>query len=340
MNSGSRGMVRSPRGALASSRGAPSHSAGMSRGHEEEFVDESGSEVRGVEEAREGILKFLTMTLGSVKVDTVTVQLFQHGFQSGKPFHHFPFNTTEDDVDNLADEIAEIAKADISDCGASKIAYAVMLAGHNGRKNFTLTIADNEESSNGGVNDAEMIPTLRHGWTQQMGHNQIMFEVTVGSLGAQNKRLSKENDRLVERIQHYEAERERYIESREAILSAQHDRDMDIKKQDSRNFYMGQVASMGMNTIAPLINNYMKEKFVPVKATPLENMMITLASTIETPQMQALLKSGILSAAQGHNLLQIVASIQEAAAKEKKEGGFIPPPTNKDPSDNRNGGLG
>ena len=337
-------MVRSPRGGLAPSRSqglAPRNAGPRDRGErDEEFIDEEGSEVQGVEKAREGILRFLSTALGSVKVETVTVQLFQHGFQSGKPFHYFPFNVAEDDVDNLADEIAEIARTDIAECKAAKIAYAVMLAGHNGRKNFTLEIADNEESHSG-VNDAEMIPTLRHGWTQQMGHNQIMFEVTVGSLGAQNKRLSKENDRLVERIQHYEAERERYIESREAILSAQHDRDMDIKKQDSRNFYMGQVASMGMNTIAPLINNYMREKFVPVKATPLENMMITLASTIETPQMQALLKSGILSAAQGHNLLQIVASIQEAASKEKKEGGFSPvPPGQAIDGTNRNGGLG
>ena len=334
--------------------GGPSHiptragSRGSREPLEADFIDEDGSEVQGVEKAREGILAFLNRTLGTVTVETVTVQLFQlfqQDFQkSAKPFNHFPFNREEDDVEALADEIIETARADISDCGATRIAYSVQIAGHNGRKNFELTIPDNEES---GAHDAEMIPTLRHGLTQQMGHNQIMFEVTVGALGSVHKRLAKENERLMERIQYYEAERERYIESREALVSRQHDRDMDLKKQETNRFYMGQIASMGMNTIAPLINNYMKEKFVPVKATPLENMMITLASTIDTPQMQALMKSGILTGAQIQNFLQIVSSINEAAAKEKKDGGFtvtpapVPTPSGSNVGTRGNdGGLG
>ena len=276
-------------------------------------------EVRGVEEARDGLRIFLSGTIGSVKVDKIVVLLFQHGFQNNEPFHHFPFDTKNDDLDQLVDEILQIAEDDIASCGANKISYAVKLPNHNGRKNFYLTTVSNDVEEGGlpGVNDADMIPTLRHITAQQMSHNQALFQVSIGSFGELLKNASKENARLRDRIQYLEAERERYIESREAILSQQHDRDMETRKQEKNDLYKGQIVSTAMNAVAPLVNNYVKQKLIPQKATPLEGMMIALASTFEPAQAEKLMQSGVFSPAQLANLLQIFDSIHQGFEAER-----------------------
>ena len=314
-----RGMVRASRDPAF--RGT---SREISRGTDD------GLEVHGVEEARDGLLKFLNESVGSVKIDTIIVQLFQT-LQSGEPIQHFPFNAS-DSIEQLTDDILQIAEQDIADSRAHKISYSVKLAQHNGRKSFALTTSSNDDEAAGSgmeMNGGEMIPTLRHITTQQMSHNQVLVEVAVGSLGGQLKRMGKENDRLVARVQYLEAERERYYESREAILSFQHERDMELKKQEKKDFYMGQIVSTGMNAVAPLINKYAKQMLVPQKATPLEGMMIALASTIGPEQVEKLISSGVFTSPQLQNFMQIVESIHKAFEEEKK--GQAPPPPGQVP---------
>ena len=306
-------------------------SRGMVRASRAEMTEDlPRPEVRGVEEARDGLRTFLSGTIGSVKVDKIVVLLFQHGFQNNEPFHHFPFDTKSDDLDQLVDEILQVAEDDIASCGANKISYAVKLPNHNGRKNFYLTTVSNdveEGRSLADVNDADMIPTLRHIASQQMGHNQALFQVTIGSFGELLKNARKENARLSARVEHLEAERERYIESREAILSQQHDRDMETRKQEKNDFYKSQIVGTAMNAVAPLVNNYVKQKLVPQKATPLEGMMIALASTFEPAQAEKLMQSGVFSPAQLANLLQIFDAIHKSFEQER-QGSSVSGPVN------------
>ena len=291
-------------------------SRGMVRGSRNEGLasrrEASGPEVRGVEDARDQVFAFLQDTVGTVKVDDILVQLFQHGFHGNEPFKHWEIKAT-DDLNELSEEIVQVAEEDISTAGAHKISYAVKLAQHNGRKNFVLTTVSNEDDGPGfGINDAEMIPTLKHITAQQMGHNQILFEAAIGSFGAQLKMMSKMLTKANERIEWLQAERERYMESREAIFSEQHDRDMDMKRQEKKDFYMGQIVSMGVNAVGPIVNKIAQQKIMPEKASPLEQMMIGLATTIDGAQADALIESKILTLSQLNSFMTIVRAIRES----------------------------
>ena len=297
MNS-SRGMVR-----------GSSSSSGLSRQRRDE--EPSGVEVHGGEDARDRVFAFLTETVGTVKIDDILVQLFQYGFHGNEPFKQWEIKPT-DDLNELSDEIVQEAEEDISTSGARKTSYGLKLAQHNGRKNFVLTTISNEDDGPGfGINEAEMIPTLKHITAQQMSHNQILFEASIGSFGQQLKMMSKMLTKANERIEWLQAERERYMESREAIFSEQHDRDMDMKRQEKKDFYMGQIVSMGVNAIGPIVNKLAQQKIIAEKATPLETLMIGLASTLEGPQIDAIIQSKALTLPQLNSLMTIVKTIRE-----------------------------
>lgn len=280
------------------------------------------SEVVGLDEAKELVYKFLSDNVGLVKVETLVWQLFQQGFQAGAPFSENTFSA-DDDLDKIAEDIVQAAEEDISTCGSHKILYSLKLAHHNGRRNFPLTVGGGNRPDAGasdmfGMNESDMIPTARNMIAQQMQHNHALMVTSVGGYSEQIRMLLKTLEMRDKRIEFLEAERQRFLDAKEAIMSLQHERDMQAEQQKKNNFRMDQIVSTGMNAVAPLINKYAGKLLIPEKATPLEGQMIALASTLKPEQVQGLISSGLFDPAQLANFMQIFQSIHDSFEAEKK----------------------
>lgn len=281
-----------------------------------------GPLVEGGDEARELIAKFLMHTVGEVKGATAIWQLFQHGMAGNEPLQQNEFELENINFEELSDEIITFAEEDIASCGNHKILYGLRLLHHNGRRNFQLKVGG---GGSGGTemdafgNESDMVPTGRNMNAQLMGHLQAVMQMNVGQTLEQFKIQQKAITRAYDRIQWLEAERERYMLSREAIMSQQHERDMDSKKQEKKDFRIDQAMSMGINAIAPLVNKYVGHALIPEKATPLEAQIITLASTMRNDQLKALMTSGIFDQGQLSNFVQMIQVVSEGIEEEKRK---------------------
>lgn len=297
--------------------------AAMSVRHSREMTRSEGPLVEGGIEARELVVKFLMHTVGEVKSPIAVWQLFQHGMAGNEAIQQDEFEIESVNFEEVADEIVTLAEEDISTCGTHKILYGLRLLHHNGRRNFQLKVVGAGSSGHADMdafgNESDMVPNSRNLNVQLMSHLQAVMQMNVGQTLEQFKIQQKAITRAYDRIQWLEAEREKYMLSREAIMSQQHERDLETKQQDKRNFRIDQAMSLGMNALAPLVNKYVGQKLIPEKATPLEAQLITLASTLTQEQLQAIMTSGIFNQGQLSNFVQMIQRISEGYEEEKRK---------------------
>jgi len=267
--------------------------------------------IQGVESARERVYRFLVDTVGAVKMDVLLAELFQHGFNHNKPFHHIEFHA-KDDLKEVAEAIVQAAEEDISGFSNQKLCYGLQLAQHSGRRNFELSVQGPGHSGSPLDSSSAMVPTLQAIVVQQMQHNQVIMETAIGSFAEQMKIQNETNAQREEQLQFLQLERTRYFEAKEAAMSLQHEREMQAKAQEKSDQRLDQLAATAINAAAPLVNKFVKQKLMPETATPLEGMTIALLSTLRKEQVDALLTSGLLSPAQASNLMHTLKTIQES----------------------------
>ena len=278
--------------------------------------------VEGGDEARELVAKFLVNTVGEVKTETAVWQLFQHGMAANEAIQQNEFEIENVNFDELSDEIVTFAEEDIASCGTHKILYGLRLLHHNGRRNFQLKVTGaggNHAEIDAFGNESDMVPNSRNLNVQLMSHLQAVMQMNVGQTLEQFKIQQKAITRAYDRIQWLEAEREKYMLSRETIMSQQHERDMEAKKQEKSDHRIDQAVSMGMNALAPIVNKFVGQKLMPEKVTPLEAQLITLASTITPDQLKQIMTSGLFNQGQQSNFLQMLQTISESFEEEKRK---------------------
>lgn len=294
MNS-SRGLVRSHRGEID-----------LSRDEEQEIDD---TEIVGGEAARRKVLAFLEKTVGEVKVDTIHIQLFQYGFNADKPFKNWEVKVDQDFTD-LAQDIVDVAETDITESQLKLARYGLLIAHHDGKTVFVLKVK--QANDNARMTDMENLPVLERILETTVAQNQFMFEASLGSLAQQLKTANKMLQKANERIQWLETEHERTMEVREAINSEQHTRDMEWKRQEKADQMKSQVMSMGINAIGPIVNKIAQQKLLPQTASPLEQMMIGLAMTVDEKQLPKIIESGAFDIPQLKSLLTIIGEIHKS----------------------------
>ena len=277
-----------------------------------------GPMVEGGDEARELVAKFLLNTVGEVKSEKAVWQIFQHGMAGNDALNQDEFEVENVNFDELADTIVTCAEEDIATCGNQRILYGVRLLHHNGRRNFQLKVGGGNSTEMEAFNN-ESDMNSRHMTVQLMGHLQAVMQMNVGQTLEQFKIQQKAIVRAYDRIQWLEAEREKYMLSREAILSQQHERDMEAAKQKKSDDRMDKMVSMAMNAFAPIMNKYVGQKLIPQQATPLEAQIITLASTMKMEQLQALMTSGIFDQGQLANFVKMIQVVSEGIEAEKRK---------------------
>lgn len=163
-----------------------------------------------------------------------------------------------------------------------------------------------------------MIPRASHLIQQQMQHNQIFAQLLVSGSTEQIKGYQEEIRELRKRCQFLETERTKYLDSREEILSLQHERDMKIRSQEKNDHRIDQLMSVGMNAAGPIVNKFVKQKIMPEKVTPLEGMMFALAQTMDAPQLKAFMESNIFDIAQRSNFMEILKTIHAALQEDAR----------------------
>lgn len=276
---------------------------------------EDPPEVEGVEDARERVLTFLTDTVGTVDASEITGILYQSGLIKD-PIWTFHFGPNED-KDELAEEVLQKAGNNLKDHGGShRIHYKLKLLHHNGNATFPLWLKRpendvHEAQFDNSINPTDLVPNVATMIQQQMVNNQILLETAVGGSREQIKLSNKMLERAYKRIEYLENKLEESFESREAVMSLQHERDLETKREEKKQQYMGQVISTGINAFAPLVNKVVKQKLMPETVTPLEGQIIALASTITAEKVQKLIASGAFDLAQLQNFLAMVKQVQD-----------------------------
>lgn len=282
---------------------------------EDEEDDESDPQVTGQERALRSILRFLNNTIGEVKAEgPLYAFIAQHNRE--KPFHTFEFDR-RDPLEQMAQEIIDVATNDISGLKRSQISYTLSLENHNGRATFCLNLPGGTSASS--MEESLLVPNARGLVGQQMEHNQALMQMSVGSWQAQIKMLMALVQTKEERIQHLEDERARFFEAREKLLSEEAERDRLAKRQEREEERIDQVVGTIMTGIPAVVNKFVGKNLLVEKATPLEGLMTALASQLTQEQVQGLIQSGILAPNQMATFVEILKTIHDSFEKERKE---------------------
>lgn len=164
-------------------------------------------------------------------------------------------------------------------------------------------------------------PTSEGLMASLMRHNNMMFQQhnaaihsLVSHLASSLQKKSEENERLM-------ADRVGTITIMEDLLSRKHERDMDVRQQESSITRKNEIWTKLSELLPIAVNKLAGKELVRQKSTAFEATVMTFMESIQSGQLDTIAKSGIFSERQlvlfGTMLEQMVK--QMTTADEKKE---------------------
>lgn len=151
-------------------------------------------------------------------------------------------------------------------------------------------------------------PTQRGLTTQLMRHLEVQFKVGTASTAQTMAALQRENARLTELVESYGNKQIELITMVETMHTQRHERELAsataLMKQDA----LRELMNKGMHLLPMIVNSIAKKRDVlPVKTTPVEQMVHSLVATLTPNQMEGLL--GQLNPEQQATLLSVAQAM-------------------------------
>lgn len=248
-----------------------------------------------------------------------------------------PFETVEYDLrlspDQLARKVVNKAVEYCDDFDSGKVRFQVRIEGAKGKIVFPITVPDRETDD-----ELDEAPNARGQAMQQMRHNEKLVNVVVKSMdktmqmfesaATMYKTMLQDRDN---RVKELESQHLTTIKTYEELNSQAHLRALEFRKLEKQEKRMDQVAGILMQGAPHLFNKLLggagapRDKVVSEDWTPLENILLGFANTIDADQLNKLVSAGIFRQDQIMGFMELMTALkekhdaQEAAAKAKSE---------------------
>lgn len=294
----------------------------------------------GMDDVREIVTEFLTKHTAQPPKNGAAMHkllVFQEfGGQSSEPFQSYPIDPSEDREALVEDVVSAIERA-AQEIGSGTIPFVLKMDGANARRRFTvehgLEEGEEEEFPKGFVPR----PTERGVLGQLMRHLEAQARLNSEMQLGQARINSTFMREMAERNRALEREAIRHATLFQELMTAQSEREtatMVAQRQEQRrDFLAEQLVPIAQTAATKLLGGSSKIVPAPGRETPLEQMVMSLVSSLSPEEMQ-----GILGALRTGNKVLMMEMIQgfqaakeqaAAAAQEQQNGqNGSTPPTN------------
>lgn len=285
---------------------------------------EDAETVEGQGEALDKVHRFIKNIQESVEMEGGFVfSLIQHGRASDE---EDPVFTSELEVTGnareLAQEIIDAAIEDVSEFFKGTHKYVVRADNVRARCLFSLKVNPKEEDED--MDDIEELPNKKGLLSQLMRHQEKIMKVAVGSVKSvidMQARSIKERD---SRISELEGRQIDTIKMTEDLMSGRHARDLEMRKLETKEKRMGEIAGVVMQGAPVLLSmiansqaktgadgNAPPAQMGPSpQSSPIESMVEALIGDLTPEQFAKIYESGVFSPMQIVTLVEIAKSVQ------------------------------
>ncbi len=262
----------------------------------------------------------------------------------------FPFDM-QTDIDDLANEIVDVAIDDCDGLKAKTMKYDVRAEGLEARCGFTLKGDDGEEED---MDDVDDLPNRKGLLALLMRHTQGSHKLVVGTSHDMITSLREENRELRGMLKDSMRQSMDNMKAYEELVSGRHVRDMELRRTENKDRRMDQLAGTVLQGFPLLVTKFLgggagaaAMQAVPGARTPMEGLLEGFLRTLDNEQFQSILASGLFRPDQITALVEIVKFAMErdeaekvAAAKKNDPtsatngaaNGAPPPPTDPQPT--------
>jgi hypothetical protein len=290
----------------------------------------------GIDEARESILRFLEEARKrSTKAVDLNVLLFQIGSGTNRddePLQSCVLRQGELELRPIADDVISAAEAEVERMGAGfeRVAFTVMIEGQQGQRTFSLRVLEDEQDPDDPFGGPAPIASQKAAIAMFMQHTQVLVR-SMHSQATDNYRLlQRENAELRRENAELRRERTRYISVYEEMVSANHEREMEIKRADQDMKLKERLGEQALRLGAPLVNAIAGRKVVSAAdngpETPLEFSVDEIVSSLTEDQIRRIMsgeqitdvltgEQKLIAASLFQLLMQRRAAKQEASSK-------------------------
>jgi chromatin segregation and condensation protein Rec8/ScpA/Scc1 (kleisin family) len=261
--------------------------------------------------------------------EELSVELWQAGQDA--PVQGWTFEV-DDDVEAIVDSILEEAEAHTRHGRSKRVNFEVRKPG--GKKERGVFFVVSLYHQGGEYDEIPEDPSDAGIKSQQMRHNEMLVQTLVNTFKtsselfqSQFKQLGKLVEAKEARIQQLEKERIKNIETFEALLQMQHERELSAKQIENSEKRKEQVASMITQLIPAIVNRLGGQKFMAEQSS-YEAMIEAFLATFTPDQLQGAMNGTLqLRADQKMGLLEIFQATQareEARKQAALNGGSEP----------------
>jgi len=163
-------------------------------------------------------------------------------------------------------------------------------------------------------------PATKEGMiAMQMRHNDAILRTSVMAMGGVVATLQKMNSRLADQNEHLVDDRLNNLKLVEDLMSAKHERELDVRKQEKQFAITGELLDKVKVFIPFMVNKMAGSKIMPEPTTPESLLVRSIVETLTPQQMEGL--KHILRPEQTIALLEVAeAEIKRQAAERNGQG--------------------
>lgn len=195
---------------------------------------------------------------------------------------------SEEGVRALFDDIMSMALADSAGYGQGvQVYHAQTFHGDSEKQSARFTFRVESDSEGDEENEGSSEPANKQGLiAQQMRHNEVLMKTTMGSITQVINTMQRALARQTDRLESMERERWENMRAIEQIMGQNHERQLEIKKAESRERMMGELMGK-LNVLLPVV----AQKLLAPKNTRGDAAPSVVADDVIADSVKSLLES-------------------------------------------------